>query len=68
MQVDKLANDRDDNTAAGSASFQDRGGGTIITIDARRKTASGRLSFLYHFAASPQPPKADQPRTHRLRC
>ncbi len=27
MQVDKLADDRDDNTAAGSASFPDRGGG-----------------------------------------
>ncbi len=68
MQVDKLANDRDDNTAAGSAKLSGQRGGTIITIDARRKTASGRLSFLYHFAAAPQPPKADQPRTHRLRC
>ncbi len=26
MHVDKLADDRDDNTAAGSASFPDRGG------------------------------------------
>jgi hypothetical protein len=31
MQVDKLANDRDDNTAAGSASFQDRGGGEQLS-------------------------------------